>query len=59
MELRERVAVTKVTTALLSNLMTQRVKRSVVMATVTNETRYPNLAKRIERSSDWFRVKPQ
>ena len=33
------------------------VKRSVVMATRTTETRYPDISRRIERFSDWFRAK--
>ena len=33
------------------------VKKSVVMATTTMETSYPDIARRIERFSDWFRAK--
>ena len=33
------------------------VKRSAVMATRATETRYPDIAARIERFSDWFRAK--
>ena len=34
-----------------------KVKRSAVMATRTTETRYPDISRRIERFSDWFRAK--